>query len=153
MCYASCIRHTVSLYVQVNKIRKALAALETESRGRTRNYADISVGSVEKFQGNEREVIIISTVRSQDAYLTHDRDFNLGFIGNPKVSCDQLHRFVVRVLPKLSSRKMVLVLATMIFVIVRCNHGSKIGLLDRLMRFDFEYLMELSVVYSVSMWL
>lgn len=69
----------------MNKIRKALSALEADTRGRMRNYADITVGSVEKFQGNEREVIIISTVRSQDAYLTHDKDFNLGFIGNPKV--------------------------------------------------------------------
>ena len=50
-----------------------------------KKYENISVGSVEKFQGQEREIIIISTVRSQDVNLTHDKDFNLGFVGNPKV--------------------------------------------------------------------
>jgi helicase MOV-10 len=43
-----------------------------------------SVGNVETFQGQERDVIIISTVRSNPEFLAHDSRFNLGFVGDPK---------------------------------------------------------------------
>lgn len=40
------------------------------------------VGSVEEFQGQEKNVIIISTVRSKKKNISHDADYGLGFINN-----------------------------------------------------------------------
>jgi len=60
---------------QVQKIRTALKVAD---------IGDVKVGSVETFQGQERRVIIISTVRSQNDLLVHDRKYNLGFVANEK---------------------------------------------------------------------
>ncbi|KAH9303784.1 hypothetical protein KI387_008188, partial [Taxus chinensis] len=60
---------------QAVKLRKAFAA---------NNLSDLKVGSVEQFQGDEKRVIIISTVRSSYENEDFDLKFNLGFIGNPK---------------------------------------------------------------------
>ncbi|ROL44890.1 putative RNA helicase SDE3 [Anabarilius grahami] len=43
-----------------------------------------NVGSVEEFQGQERKVIIVSTVRSSVNYVKMDQDFNIGFLSNEK---------------------------------------------------------------------
>lgn len=40
---------------------------------------------MEEFQGQERSVVLISTVRSSQSFVQLDLDFNLGFLKNPKV--------------------------------------------------------------------
>lgn len=48
------------------------------------NWHEIEVGSTEQFQGQEKKIIIISTVRSQVELIKEDFQFNLGFLSNPK---------------------------------------------------------------------
>ncbi|XP_048054939.1 putative helicase mov-10-B.2 [Megalobrama amblycephala] len=64
---------------QVEKIRKALNTVAEINK-----WKDIKVGSVEEFQGQERKVIIVSTVRSSVNYVKMDQDFNIGFLSNEK---------------------------------------------------------------------
>jgi superfamily I DNA and/or RNA helicase len=59
---------------QVHKLREALKRITS----------DVIVGSVEQFQGDERRVIILSTVRSDPQFVDLDQKFNLGFVASPK---------------------------------------------------------------------
>ncbi|KAF6293265.1 Mov10 RISC complex RNA helicase [Rhinolophus ferrumequinum] len=68
---------------QVEKIRYCITKLDKELRGLD-DIKDLKVGSVEEFQGQERSVILISTVRSSQSFVQLDLDFNLGFLKNPK---------------------------------------------------------------------
>lgn len=60
---------------QVLKLKKALENID---------MPDIKVGSVEQFQGQERKVIIVSTVRSTIKHNDFDRVHCLGFLSNPR---------------------------------------------------------------------
>lgn len=61
---------------QVEKIRNQMKKVHGTN--------DIKVGSPEEFQGDERRVIIISTVRASADQLAGDQFFKLGFLRNPK---------------------------------------------------------------------
>ncbi|KAM4645813.1 LOW QUALITY PROTEIN: helicase MOV-10 [Amazona ochrocephala] len=68
---------------QVEKIRKAITSLDPVLRALP-DIRLLKVGSVEEFQGQERRIILISTVRSCSEYLQLDQNFKLGFLKNPK---------------------------------------------------------------------
>ncbi|XP_077581896.1 putative helicase mov-10-B.1 [Stigmatopora nigra] len=67
---------------QVLKIHQALNKISRNFRSHDMN--DLKVGPVEEFQGQERRVILVSTVRSNLDYTDFDKKFNLGFVSNKK---------------------------------------------------------------------
>lgn len=64
---------------QVQKIREKLSKAKD-----LKDVKDITVGSTEEFQGQERRVIIISCVRSSPEWLRTDQEYKLGFLKNCK---------------------------------------------------------------------
>jgi superfamily I DNA and/or RNA helicase len=50
------------------------------------DWRDVDVGSTEEFQGREKRVVIISTVRSKEEFIDSDLVHKLGFLKNPKRS-------------------------------------------------------------------
>ncbi|XP_028854584.1 putative helicase mov-10-B.1 isoform X2 [Denticeps clupeoides] len=64
---------------QVEKIKKTLKAVND-----LKEWSNIKVGSVEEFQGQERLIVLVSTVRSSINYVKMDQDFSIGFLANAK---------------------------------------------------------------------
>lgn len=62
--------------LQVKEIRDLLVAELDENMPK--------IGSVEEFQGQERNVIVISTVRSNVNNIETDTKYNMGFVKNAK---------------------------------------------------------------------
>ena len=60
---------------QVQKLKRRL-----EDRG----WGDVTVGTTEEFQGQERKVIIVSTVRSNPEFVNLDLKHRLGFLADAK---------------------------------------------------------------------
>ncbi|KAJ3657613.1 hypothetical protein Zmor_009400 [Zophobas morio] len=60
---------------QVDKLKQAC---------KKKGYEGLFVGSVEQVQGQERLVVIVSTVRSKTQLLGYDLKYHLGFLNNPK---------------------------------------------------------------------
>ena len=60
---------------QVQKLRQKL---------KSEGLGEVMVGSTEEFQGQERRIIIVSTVRSTPQYVNTDKQYKLGFLQNPK---------------------------------------------------------------------
>uniref|UniRef100_A0A3Q3VUE4 RNA helicase n=1 Tax=Mola mola TaxID=94237 RepID=A0A3Q3VUE4_MOLML len=56
----------------------------TPYRKQVEKIQKLKVGSVEEFQGQERKIIMVSTVRSSINYVKMDKDFNIGFLSNEK---------------------------------------------------------------------
>lgn len=60
----------------------ALQSKTIKNKLKSRSLKDINVGTVELFQGQERKIMIMTTVRSK-AYF-HDGQRHIGFLSNPK---------------------------------------------------------------------
>ncbi|XP_018597570.1 putative helicase mov-10-B.1 isoform X2 [Scleropages formosus] len=68
---------------QVEKIQQAVRTHDKDLR-KLNDIKELKVGVVEEFQGQERKVIMVSTVRSSGNYVKMDQDFRLGFLNNEK---------------------------------------------------------------------
>ena len=66
---------------QVQKIKAMLRKLNIPNR----DGSKIVVGSTEQFQGEEKRVIIISTVRASNEFVkSYDAEYQMGFLSDPK---------------------------------------------------------------------
>lgn len=62
---------------QVYKIKASLQKMGGQ-------FSSIEVGSTETFQGREKRIMIISTVRGRSDLLEYDKNYNLGFLVDQK---------------------------------------------------------------------
>ncbi|XP_045101743.1 putative helicase mov-10-B.1 isoform X1 [Portunus trituberculatus] len=67
----------------ITPYRRQVEKIRTQLR-KVRGAENVKVGSPEEFQGDERLVVVISTVRASQDYMADDHVFKLGFLRNPK---------------------------------------------------------------------
>lgn len=85
---SSCFSCTTILHTHTHTNLTSILLLPPQIRTQLRKVrgADqVKVGSPEEFQGDERLVVIISTVRASQDLMADDHIFKLGFLRNPKV--------------------------------------------------------------------
>jgi len=70
------IKEKIRTYIKYNKTNDYILPENT--------LEELKIGTVEKLQGQERDVILVSIVRSNEKYLKHDKKFQLGFLENIK---------------------------------------------------------------------
>ena len=74
--------HDIGVITPYNKqVGRINMALRQDADPDLRN---VKVGSTELFQGQERRVILLSTVRSNADFIDFDKKHNIGFLDNPK---------------------------------------------------------------------
>ena len=72
------------MYYQLNRTHK-FQVYQIKKCLRDIGFDKIEVGTVEAYQGKEKRIIIISTVRANCNLLDHDAKFQLGFLVDDKV--------------------------------------------------------------------
>jgi hypothetical protein len=82
----------------ITPYRKQVLKIRQRLYGMGSRYDGITVGTTENFQGQERTIIILSTVRSRRESLVHDTRFRLGFLNNPKRMNVAISRAIARMI-------------------------------------------------------
>ncbi|KAF8320843.1 P-loop containing nucleoside triphosphate hydrolase protein [Clavulina sp. PMI_390] len=74
----------IGVIAPYNAQNRKIRTLVNDPKLKGKRQGVLKVGSVEEFQGQERKVIIVSTVRSNTNFIQYDLRHTLGFVANPR---------------------------------------------------------------------